>query len=137
MAQWPNLEPFPNDSSVGVWHMSDIPLAFGTYAGLNIGNGTITEDEQLLSARLMDVWLTFAEVRCVALLIFCSNTDATPRILKMVFQTVSDGLCTIQMATPWSRSESTIHHHFPSGLQLSMTQPVQSDTCRSRIPPSI
>jgi hypothetical protein len=85
MAQWPNLEPFPNDSSVGVWHMSDIPLAFATYVGLNIWNGTITEDEQLLSVRLMDVWLTFAEVRYILLLIFCSNTDATPRILKMVF----------------------------------------------------
>src|ERR1700733_7955345 len=133
MAQWPNLEPFPNDSSVGVWHGSDIPLAFGTYAGLNIGNGTITEDERLLSARLMDVLLTFAKVRSAALLILFSNTDATPRILKMVFQKVSDGLCTIQMATPWSRSESTILHHFPSGLQLSMTQPVQSDMCR-RIP---
>jgi carboxylesterase type B len=63
MAQWPNLEPFPNDPNVGVWHMSDVPLAFGTYAGLSVGNNhTVTEDEELLSARLMDAWLTFAEV---------------------------------------------------------------------------
>jgi hypothetical protein len=75
LAQWPNLEPFPNDPSIGVWHMSDIPLAFRTYADVNFRKGTATKNEQLLSSRLMDAWLTFAEVKFVALLIFYLNTD--------------------------------------------------------------
>jgi hypothetical protein len=77
MAQWPNLEPFPDDSSVGVWHMSDIPLA-GTFAGLYIGNGIVSENERILSSQLMDAWLTFAEVGFAAPLIFCLYADLTP-----------------------------------------------------------
>ena len=78
MAQWPNLEPFPDDPSVGVWHMSDIPLAFGTFAGLDIGNGIVVENERMLSSRLMDAWLTFAEVGFAAPLIPCLYADLIP-----------------------------------------------------------
>jgi len=60
-AVWPNLEPFPEDPSIGAYHGADLPLYFGTYEDLNIGNGTVTNEERLLSSRLMDAWLTFAE----------------------------------------------------------------------------
>jgi carboxylesterase type B len=62
MAIWDNLALFPNDPNVGAYHGSDIPIVFGTFSDPGVGNGTVPEAEQKLSASYMDVWLTFAEV---------------------------------------------------------------------------
>jgi carboxylesterase type B len=62
-AQWPNLTPFPNDSSIGAYHGADVYVFFGTIADVHLGNSTAkpTEAERKLSSRYMDAWLTFAE----------------------------------------------------------------------------
>lgn len=60
MTQWANLKLLLNKSRVGVWHISDIPLAFNTYADLTIGSVTGSINEKLLSARLKGAWPMFA-----------------------------------------------------------------------------
>jgi carboxylesterase type B len=72
-AVWSNLTPFPNDSSVGAYHGSDVYLFLGTVADVHLGNSTAepTQAELMLSSRYMDAWLTFAEVSfiCVPLIL--------------------------------------------------------------------
>jgi carboxylesterase type B len=63
-AVWPNLTPFPNDSSIGAYHGSDVYMYLGTAADIHLGNNTAkpTEAELTLSSRYVNAWLTFAEV---------------------------------------------------------------------------
>jgi carboxylesterase type B len=62
-AVWPNLTPFPNDSSVAAYHGSDVYLFLGSVADIHLGNSTAkpTGAELKLSSRYMNAWLTFAE----------------------------------------------------------------------------
>lgn len=74
MAVWENLTPFPNVSSIGVYHSSDIPIFFGIFTDAAIGNGPIADAERKLSSRYMDAWLTFAEVGFFSILMIRNLT---------------------------------------------------------------
>jgi carboxylesterase type B len=77
-AVWPNLTPFPNDSSVAAYHGSDVYLFLGSVADIHLGNSTAkpTGAELKLSSRYMNAWLTFAEVSYMCVLFMLNLFDS-------------------------------------------------------------